>query len=373
MRAGKSWKPRRRRTANRLVARLSYLASTYSAPMSTAWRCMFLMLAVVTLSAESGEAEQPVAPRDAARDRTSAFAATVQDLPADERAQRIVAWFAAQDTSLGKIAAIGMINDRYVTVVPPAIVTDLVAPLLSDPDVDVRTCAAQALPPEACEAHGDKLERLLTEPAFEAKEAALHAMGRSGAPRFAIVIAARMRDADPRVRIAAAWGWRWYVDNASRALVPLLRDSDPEVRRAAAQDLGPSLGRSGEAVQEALFHALDDADARVRAAAVTSLTWSRDALSRLLPLAGDADRDVRAAVAQAIGAVGNFYTARELEPLLRDPEAHVRYHALTAALNLRNATLRPAVEALAADPHRSIRDRLVEPATRAVKWLEAPP
>jgi hypothetical protein len=42
-------------------------------------------------------------------------------------------------------------------------------------------------------------------------------------------------------------------------------------------------------------------------------------------------------------------------------------------LRLRNAALRPAVEALASDPHPSIRDKLAEPATRAVKWLESPP
>ncbi len=163
-----------------------------------------------------------------------------------EREARMRAHFAALETPAEKIAAIGMLNSRYVYVLERPANGALAAPLMSDPDRGVRIAAAEAIAyNDAGAAYADVLRRLLAEDDVEVRCAALWAMGRSRDDSFLPDITACQADAHADVRIAASDSLRVLLVSLPQPsdLSPLLErgldDPDPRVRWRLLQNLSP--------------------------------------------------------------------------------------------------------------------------------------
>jgi HEAT repeat protein len=112
-----------------------------------------------------------------------------------------------------------------------------------------------------------------------------------------------------------------------------LGDASPTVRASAVRDLGRhTTGEDRAAAIAALEGALADAEARVRAAAATSLadaeaTEAREALERA---ADDGDALVRQMAVAALGEIGDARALPRLERALVDPRGEVRFQAVIA-------------------------------------------
>jgi HEAT repeat protein len=173
------------------------------------------------------------------------------------------------------------------------------------------------------------------------------------------------RGGDPSIGVDSAA--RTLVDdvlttNADASSVPVLRaalgDADACVRRVAA----PLLGRvDDDAATRALLDALRESAAATRAAAATGLAYAgrrraSEARDPLVTALRDADADVRAASAWALGRLEIAGTAASLVPVLRDRESRVRRAAALALGNLEDpAAVEPLVAALRDDADPGVR------------------
>lgn len=143
-------------------------------------------------------------------------------------------------------------------------------------------------------------------------------------------LAARLADADPGVRAAAAAALRELVEvlpggpELGAGLRTALAVPDAAVRSAALEALRAL--RLGDAELYAL--SLADADPEVRIHAVRALV-SVDAVPELAAAAADPAREVRVAVAKGLASVHAPEPA-PLDPLLADPDPLVRGAALAA-------------------------------------------
>lgn len=114
-------------------------------------------------------------------------------------------------------------------------------------------------------------------------------------------------------------------------------DSDPAVRAAAMVALRP--GKDPEALA-LVIAAAKDADAQVRAGAVSALAGIADASTTLSEATKDADPSVRAAAIVSLKSIDNFAFADVACPLLAsDPEASVRATAAAAMQGTRDEAL----------------------------------
>lgn len=167
---------------------------------------------------------------------------------------------------------------------------------------EARVQAAERLafvePAEAARARAALL-RLADDAAPEVRAAAVHALGAHGGEAPARVLAARVDDADARVR--------------ELAVVALARVGDDAEAR------------------HALRRALRAEHAEVRFQAVLSYTerFPDDAATEVAPLLDDADAEVRANAARALGA-SQGTDASALARALSDPSRNVRHEAAIA-------------------------------------------
>ncbi|MFB6517959.1 fumarate reductase/succinate dehydrogenase flavoprotein subunit [Streptomyces sp. NPDC056401] len=161
----------------------------------------------------------------------------------------------------------------------------------------------------------------------------------------------RLADPDPAVRAAAAAALRELLEvlDPDPALGTALRAglgvADPAVRSASLEALRVlRLGETG------LYErSLRDADVDVRIQAVRALV-SVDAVAALALAAGDSSREVRVAVAKALGTLR---AGSALTPLLTDPDPLVRAAAL-GSLAVTGGHAERAVSSLA-DPAWQVR------------------
>lgn len=139
-----------------------------------------------------------------------------------------------------------------------------------------------------------------------------------------------------------------------------LKHRDAAVREQALLAVGE--GRPGGLDWRAVARAaLDDPNARVRAAAVHSLGRARDGerLDRILALAADPDERVRQEVPAALGRLAGSRALATLLELAADPRWRVRLAAAQALADLRDpAAVVPLVEALGRERGRLREDLL---------------
>ncbi|MBP0451503.1 fumarate reductase/succinate dehydrogenase flavoprotein subunit [Kitasatospora sp. RG8] len=180
--------------------------------------------------------------------------------------------------------------------------TEQLAPFLADPATEVRRTAVTVLTETAPDGTGPALARALDDP-------------------------------DASVRAAAVAGLRELAEvldaPLGAALLPAAASSDPVVRAGVLE-----LARVLRAGTVPLFaDALADPAVPVRLQAVHGLV-SLDAAAALAPAAGDAAREVRVAVGEGLGTVGDPAAAAALLRLAGDPDPLVRAAALTGAAGI---------------------------------------
>jgi HEAT repeat protein len=168
-----------------------------------------------------------------------------------------------------------------------------------------------------------------------------------------------LQDEDEAVRLNASYALGTIGAAAVPALLATLRAGTEIGRRHASC----ALSIVGKAAVPALLHAAEDADWRVRAAAVDALGEIGSAASEVLPtlmrtLSDEADW-VRRHAADAVGTIGTpaQKAVPALIPLLKDAQPYVRINAATALIKIGPAAEEavPALVEALADPDRYVR------------------
>lgn len=281
--------------------------------------------------------------------------------------QAVRAFFAKLNGSAEKIAAIGMLDSRYVYVAPKELAADLLGPLLRDPDPGVHIRAARAVGYHHCGAmYVDELNALLADdPPAETLTVLAYALGRSGHQPFVATLQEWLRHREPQVRAAASSALTSLApESALDPNLRLLKDESVQVRKAAVQNLA---GSSEPQAAEAIERLLDDESHEIRERAVWALgqmersksadpiaarlqdphhrvrgraaevlarlhaTEHADAVAALL-----ADRDIvaRRYAAQAVGRLGLPRHIELLRPLLNDHDEQLRKYTATSLRRL---------------------------------------
>lgn len=146
-----------------------------------------------------------------------------------ERAQAIRDYFADLKTSAHKIAAIGMMDDRYVYQIPRSMVSELLAPLIKDPDIEVRVRAAHALGyNDKGGEHFEAVVALATQADASQLGSVIYAMARSRDERFLPHLRALLKHADGKVRAGAVFGLRNFPSEKVLSDVMALWDDPHE-------------------------------------------------------------------------------------------------------------------------------------------------
>jgi HEAT repeat protein len=190
----------------------------------------------------------------------------------------------------------------------------------------------------------------MKKPDPQARRSAAEDLGRIGAPALANLVAA-FKDADPRVRVAAA-GAVLLIDpkhaDALALLIAAAKDPSAVVRRLAAESMAV------EPAGPALAQLLADKDDEVRWAAADALgelgPAAAPAVPALLKMLSDKDPAFRGVAADALGegAKGNpAAVAPALTAALKDPDRRVQESAARSFLEL-GLRSRDAVAILAA-------------------------
>ncbi|MGW6916327.1 fumarate reductase/succinate dehydrogenase flavoprotein subunit [Kitasatospora sp. NPDC054939] len=192
----------------------------------------------------------------------------------------------------------------------------------------------------------DRLAPYLADPAAEVRRTAIAVLTESAPPGTGAALAGALADADERVRAAAVAGLRELVEvldaRVGAALVPAAASPDPVVR-AGVLELSRAL-RTGSVQLYAT--GLADPAVPVRLQAVHGLVAVAGAAA-LARAARDASREVRVAVGEGLGTIGDPGAAAALLALAADPDPLVRAAAFTGAAGI---GCPPALAALAAVP-----------------------
>ncbi|MEU3497750.1 fumarate reductase/succinate dehydrogenase flavoprotein subunit [Kitasatospora cineracea] len=189
---------------------------------------------------------------------------------------------------------------------------------------------------EVLRAEGAAVVGYLTDPDPDVRLAAVAALTEHTPDGTGRALVAALGDPDGRVRGAAVAGLRELVEVLDPALGTALAaaagSADPVVR-AGVQELARVL-RGGSV---ALFAAgLRDAETAVRLQAVRGLV-SLDAADALAAGAADPAREVRVAVGEGLGVIGDPASVTVLAALAEDPDPLVRAGAFTGAAGLGGA------------------------------------
>ena len=264
----------------------------------------------------------------------------------NERVRLAQAYFAGLKTSAEKIAALGLLDSRYVYVIPKQAYAEILTRLSGDAELAVRVRAARAMGYNGLSSKFQKeLLALLNERDVEIQKTALFAMG-SGGDEFLVPIKTHLRSADAEIRSEAALAYAHWLASEQRSYLELLKSDDPNVRGQAAEmalrashasalsDVLRLLGDPNEDVRSRTVRALGGVDAAsgavaaklsdvppVRAAAVESLSNMQDRqnyVATIGALLDDADETVRLSVIRALGEL----RAEQYTPQLTELREH---------------------------------------------------
>jgi len=254
---------------------------------------------------------------------------------------------------VGVLAALAALGPSEAT-------TSECAPLLADPDANVRRAAVSAIV-RTSRRPGTHVSGAARDPDRVVRlEVARHLARLSDESARSL-----LTDPDLRVREAGARGAG--IRQVGQLAAMLVEDPSGDVRRAAAQTLGEL---ADERVADVLLAALEDRDALVRASALRAieklLTPSR-AIRRLRSELGASDARRRAAVVYALARMGAGEAADDVQRLVADEDPDVRL-ALIHTANVLQAKPEPLIRRLAADADAAVRHSaenwLIRSATR---------
>jgi len=179
----------------------------------------------------------------------------------------------------------------------------------------------------------DQLLPYLTDPAADVRRTAVVVLTEAAPDGTGRELARALGDQDDRVRAAAVAGLRELVEVLDASLGEALEEAagaaDPVVR-AGALDVARSL-RTGSV--ELFATGLADEAVAVRLQAVRGLV-SLDAASALGAAALDPSREVRVAVGEGLGTIGDASAAPVLARLAGDPDPLVRAAAFQGAAGI---------------------------------------
>jgi len=221
------------------------------------------------------------------------------------------------------------------------------APLLADPDANVRLAAVRALA-RISRRPGTHLSGAARDPDRVVRlEVARHLAALSDESARSL-----LSDPDLQVREAGARGAG--IRQVGHLAVMLVEDPSGDVRRAAAQTLG-ELG--DERLAEVLLPALEDRDALVRAGAsraIERLLMRSGAILRLRRELGASEPRRRSAVVYALARLGAAEAADDVLALVEDADPDVRL-ALTHTADALAPDPEPLIRRLTTDAHAAVR------------------
>jgi HEAT repeat protein len=224
--------------------------------------------------------------------------------------------------------------------------------------------AGQGTPPPSAAQSVAELRARLRDPEVFPRIQAVDELGKRAAssPEAVAVLIEALGNSAPLVRRFAAGGLANapVTESTVRALIPLLKDPENDPRETAARSLASIAPKAPASVTaelgSALLGAVDDREAVVRSHAVEALGGLGARGARLVPqergaferALRDPSEDVRAAAAQAVGAVGTSapWTVGLLTKALADSEHGVRKFAVIALEKMGPAAA-PATKAIA--------------------------
>ncbi|MFI1517946.1 fumarate reductase/succinate dehydrogenase flavoprotein subunit [Kitasatospora cineracea] len=220
---------------------------------------------------------------------------------------------------------------------------------------------------EVLRAEGAAVVDYLTDPDPDVRLAAVAALTEHTPDGTGRALVAALGDPDGRVRGAAVAGLRELVEVLDPALGTALAaaagSADPVVR-AGVQELARVL-RGGSV--ELFAAGLRDAETAVRLQAVRGLV-SLDAADALAAGATDPAREVRVAVGEGLGVIGDPASAAVLAVLAEDPDPLVRAGAFTGAAGLGGALAELAELAERPDPAWQVRKAAAGVLGAAGRW-----
>ncbi|GAA2103372.1 fumarate reductase/succinate dehydrogenase flavoprotein subunit [Kitasatospora saccharophila] len=220
---------------------------------------------------------------------------------------------------------------------------------------------------EVLRAEGAAVVDYLTDPDPDVRLAAVAALTEHTPDGTGRALVAALGDPDGRVRGAAVAGLRELAEVLDPALGTALAaaaDSADPVVRAGVQELARVL-RGGSV--ELFAAGLRDPEAPVRLQAVRGLV-SLDAAEALAAGATDTAREVRVAVGEGLGVIGDPASADVLALLADDPDPLVRAGAFTGAASLGGALAELAELAERPDPAWQVRKAAAGVLGAAGRW-----
>ncbi len=338
-----------------------------------------ILCGVVIAGAVSARAEiDPAALADATRkvlaferplvERFLAPSDTTDSRSAAHIQQSMRSFFADLDDRAMRVAAIDLLDRRYVYLVNRELAAELLGPLVRDADRSVRTRAADAVGYNGVGSKfADSLIAMIEDDApIDTLTSVAYAMGRSAHRPFVPHLVSLLRHASAEVRTSALFELtRLAPEEAFEHNVRHLQDADASVRAAAVQHLGraarphavaaivPLLVDEVDSVRERAVGALgqlqafvtaddiaarltDDVDrVRARAAVILGDFRSVEHVDPVAALLDDPSVVVRRAVSKALGAMGDRRVIERLQSRLDDADDQVRTNAAESIRALR--------------------------------------
>jgi HEAT repeat protein len=238
----------------------------------------------------------------------------------------------------------------------PRAVEALLQALRSDADAGVRKMAAWALGEiESPAAVGGLSQAVRSDSSAEVRAAAAWALGEIESAEAVGALGAALRDSSVEVRRNAVWALG-EIESADAVewLVPALRDADLEIRRKATWALGEI---ESPAAVPGLSGAMRDSDAEVRATAAWALgeIQSPAGIDALRGGMADSDVEVRRKSAWALGEIQDARAVPALTAALGDSDHETRKTAVWALGEIQDASAIPALRPLLHDPDGEVR------------------
>jgi HEAT repeat protein len=170
----------------------------------------------------------------------------------------------------------------------------------------------------------------LEDPTSPNRLVVIHSLGRMGDARVIKPLLAAVSDPDPNIRFAAVDALNGVGEpDVVAGLINALKDPSKNVRAVAAAALGSA---SDATAVEPLLAVLTDDDWAVRKAAGDALARLRDkrAVEPMIGLINDPDQDVRETAVNALGEIRDRSAVECLVTALVDPQLSVRTLAASA-------------------------------------------